>query len=415
MNDRAAAALALYSVIRYQRTTDQVINSLETATARDYLFGALRHYFALVSLLEPLVKKSLPKRNGKLWCLMIIGAYQLLYSRAPEYAAINETVAACDKLEQSWAKGLVNGVLRNVQRLERAAIPVLENFPKWFVKIIKEDYGSQADAILEAFMGRSPMTLRVNQQRTTVKEYTQLLTSAGIDHSLKKNFPAIILRKPIPQSELPEFKEGRVSVQDFGACLVTHLLDLKPGQSFLDACSAPGGKLFALIESTPEIHATALEVSPSRFTHLQAESERLGHTPTMIKADATNLDWWDGKFFDAILVDAPCSGSGTIRRHPEIKLRHGPTSLIGFHEKQLQLLKSSWQTLALGGRLLYCTCSVFSFENDGVIKAFLEAEGNASSTQISLPTGQATKLGWQLLPTNGETDGFYYALLERGA
>jgi 16S rRNA (cytosine967-C5)-methyltransferase len=181
----------------------------------------------------------------------------------------------------------------------------------------------------------------------------------------------------------------------------------------LDACAAPGGKLFHLLESRPDVNATAVEKSPTRMARLRAEAARLGHAPDTILADATHLDWWDGTPFDSVLVDAPCSGSGTLRRHPDIKILRNAADLVGYAQLQLALMTNLWHTLRPGGSLLYCTCSLFTEENDAVVADFLEATGNARVERIELPTGMPRKSGWQLLPTDTRTDGFYFSLISK--
>ena len=413
MDDRAAAALALNSVLKHRRTTDQILGSLDSPAARDYLFGSLRYYFSICSVLDPLMQRPIADKHQDIYCLLIVGAYQLLYGRTPDHAAIHATVQACGELKKPWAKGLVNGVLRNLQRQPPINLSIEQSYPTWFAELIEKGYPGRMEAVLTALLERAPQALRVNLKENTVEAYCALLSQAGINYSGGYTNATLILNDPVRQKDLPAFDQGKVSAQDAGASLVTELLPLKSGQRLLDTCAAPGGKLFALMEATPEIHATAIEVSSQRTAHLRVEADRLGHAPKIVESDATSIDWWDGTPFDAVLVDAPCSGSGTVRRHPEILILQEKQRLIEYQRQQLRLLTSAWQTLKPGGLLLYCTCSIFEAENDDVINTFLADAREASPETLTLPTGNPTDAGWQLLPTDNKTDGFYYALLKR--
>ena len=413
MDDRAAAALALNLVLKYRRTSDQVLGSLDSPAARDYFFGSLRHYFAICSLLDPLIKRPIAEKHQDIYCLLIVGAYQLIYGRTPEHAALHATVQACQELKKDWAKGLINGVLRNLQRQCPINLSTEQSYPSWFANLIDQGYPGKMRAVLAALLQRAPQAVRVNLKENTVEAYCALLKQAGINYSNGYTKATLVLNKAVRQQDLPAFYEGKVSTQDAGASLVTELLPLKSGQRLLDTCAAPGGKLFALMEATPKIQATAVEVSSRRVAYLASEADRLGHSPTILEGDSTSTEWWDGTPFDAILVDAPCSGSGTVRRHPEILILQEIQRLRGYQQQQLRLLANAWQTLKPGGLLLYCTCSVFETENDDVIKAFLADAREASVVNLALPTGNPTDVGWQLLPTDYKTDGFYYALLKR--
>ena len=413
-DDRAAVARAIHKIVTQKLTTDQVLDRIPTPLGREMLFGSLRYYYSLDAVVNAQLKRALRKKDHDLWCLMLVGAYQLTHTRIPDHAAIHATVQACHALGKPWAKGLLNGVLRNLQRAPEQSFEASAHYPAWIVKLLVQDYSDASMAILTACQQRAPQTLRVNAARVEPADYQQKLAESGIDSSPGLVTAQLILDHPVATDELPGFRQGLVTVQDAGAGFAPQLLNLQPKQRLLDACAAPGGKLYHLLEAAGgTLQAVALENAPARVAHLRAESDRLGHRATIIEGDATTLEWWDGDFFDAVLVDAPCSGSGTLRRHPEMKLLRTLDDLPNYQKLQHALLQSTWQTLRPGGSLLYCTCSLFSAENDDVIDTFLASTHDARAQVITLPTGNATRSGWQLLPTDPRTDGFYYSLLTK--
>ena len=415
-SDRAAAARALNQIVTKHRTSDQVIASVATPLGRDMLFGSLRYYCVLAAIISDHLERPLRQKDQDLWCLMIVGAYQLRHSRVPDHAAIHATVQACSALGKRWARSLVNAVLRAVQRDTERSFDSADYYPHWFSARVAQDYPDQAADVLAACLERAPQTLRINVCRVDPDEFAQRLAETGIASRPGFIPSQRVLTEPLPIEQLPGYDSGLVSVQDAGAGFAPQLLNPQPGQRLLDTCAAPGGKLFHLLEACPELAAaTAVEIAPARTQHLVDEAARLGHTARVITADATTLDWWDGELFDHVLVDAPCSGSGTLRRHPEMKLLRSAADIASYQSLQQALLQSAWQTLRPGGSLLYCTCSLFVAENDDVISEFLAQTSDAQMQAISLPTGRATKYGWQLLPTEPRTDGFYYALLNKAA
>ncbi len=273
------------------------------------------------------------------------------------------------------------------------------------------------------------MALRINTRRVSAAEYQTTLADAAIEFR-EGPFPeTVILAQPRRTEELPGFDKGLVSIQDVGAQYAAHLLIdrlAQPQGQTLDACAAPGGKLFHLMELSASDHQfVALESQARRATLIDTDATRLGHQISVTVGDARNLAWWSGEKFSQILLDAPCSGTGTLRRHPDIKVLLDPSSIDTHHSNQLQLLNNLWSTLQPGGTLLYCTCSLLEQENDSVIEAFVTQQFEALQSPlsrssmssinqpISLPTGGQTKFGWQLLPTNPDTDGFYFALLKK--
>lgn len=413
---RATAARLLTLVARDGLTAEQALRRTPSdALTRELFYGTMRHFFCLRSAVNRRLARPLREADAEVFYLLLVGAYQLRFARIPDHAAINETVAACRALRRPWAAKLVNGLLRALQRsVDRsAAHPADIDHPPWMVDLLRSDYGTLAEPLLDACMDRAPLTLRINRRKCPPRRYRSLLENHGIAFTLGMREEQVILEQPMPADELPGYNEGLVAIQDGGAGFAATLLAPRPRARILDACAAPGGKLFHLLECQPAGAATALDKSPSRMETLRAEARRLGHTAATAVADARNVDWWDGDPFDTVLLDAPCSGSGTLRRHPDIKILRTFDDLDRYARQQLELLGGLWHTLRPGGSLLYCTCSLFAQENDLVVGEFLATTTNASIRRIALPTGIPRRYGWQLLPTDHRTDGFYYALLTK--
>ncbi len=429
---RAFAAKSIDLVINHDRTIDWVLNHhpdwLISPQTRHWFYETIRHYQTLAALVDPLLAKPLRKKDSAIYRLMLVGAYQLKIDSTPDHAAINETVAATKQLGGPWARGLVNAVLRQVTSHELKDDQTFGH-PAWLVEAIAAAWPTQSRLILAANNTRAPMSLRVNCTVTDRDEYLERLIGLGIGAKVGPTTSSIVLDEPQPSATLPGWSEGAVAVQDLGAQFAAQLTleDRAQPNKLLDACAAPGGKLAHLIEqcsagshnnneAQQPAELVGIDISAERITQTQSVLDRLGHACALLVADATTLNWWDGIPFDHILVDAPCSGSGTIRRHPDIKLLLKETSVATLAELQLQILNNLWRTLSAGGTLLYCTCSILPDENDCVITNFInQPDNNASVCNIVLPTGQATQHGWQLLPTDPNTDGFYYARLKKPA
>jgi 16S rRNA (cytosine967-C5)-methyltransferase len=426
---RAGAARLLSRIIVRKQTTDQVLGDNEQdPLLLELLYGSLRHYFSLGAAVDQSLRHPLRLKDHDVWCLMVVGLYQLHHLRIPPHAALHETVEAARLLGKPWAKALVNAVLRNAPTPERSF-----EHPAWMQRLLKDAYGELAAQIMVANNERAPMALRINVTRVRPDDYKSRLAAAGLScRALSDAFPAapawgpetVILDQPIPARQLPGYREGLVSVQDAGAQLAASLFCVTPTTNpvsaepmpsrLLDACAAPGGKLFHLLERAVDLEAVAVDNSSARLDTLRREANRLGLTRyTAIVGDATALDWWNGQQFDQVLVDAPCSGSGTLRRHPDIKILRQASDLPRYAALQGALLESLWQVVKPGGTLIYCTCSIFPAENDAVIDPFLNRHADAAVEFITLPTGQATHFGWQLLPLDADTDGFYFARLRK--
>ncbi len=411
-NERARAAQFIAHMVgNPNRTIDWYIaNKNLSAFESELMHGVLRHYFTLSRRVSALLERPLREKDQDVFHLLIVGAYQLAELRIPAHAAVDETVKAVVSLRKPWAKGLVNAVMR--QLLAQEPITSTEQSfeaPLWFRDLVVEQFPDGPE-ILRSLTQRPPMCLRVNTTRVAPEQYAKQLEA---EYEALWHPETLLLQTPVPQGHLPGYADGLVSVQDAAGQWAAHLLDIPAGGSILDACAAPGGKLFHALEHHPTAHATAIELSERRASVIAEQAARLGHTPrfTLHIADACNASWWDGSPFDAILLDAPCTGTGTLRRNPDIKLHRSPDDVAQLADLQTRLLANLWPMLKPGGSLLYCTCSILQQENDDIIELFLNGAGNAQLVPLHLPSGQQTRYGWQLLPTDLRTDGFYYAKL----
>ncbi len=393
--------------------------------AQELAFGTLRWYRRLDALLDTFLRQPLKRKDGDLHALLLLGLYQLLYLDTPPHAAVNETVAAVPASKR-WARGLVNGVLRSAQREARARLEALDresgvrlSHPDWLLETWRRDWGDAlAERIAEANNARPPMVLRVNRRRLARDDCLARLAAAGIEARALAEPDAVQLARPQPVTALPGFAEGELSVQDAAAQWAAELLALAPGQRVLDACAAPGGKTAHIAEREPGLAAlVALDADAGRLARVRDNLQRLGLEADCIQGDAARPgDWWDGRPFDRILLDAPCSATGVIRRHPDIKWLRRASDIDTLAATQAAMLDALWPLLAPGGMLLYATCSTLRAENDRQVAAFLERTAGARPRPIGQAAEAEVAQGWQLLPGQGSPpghDGFYYARLER--
>lgn len=383
----------------------------ERGALQDMCYGTLRFYGQLTRVLDELLSK--PLQDARLRELLLVALYQLQYSKAAHHAVVDHAVRAAKKINAA-ASGLVNAVLRNFlrrqQELLRLAAKTEEgrySYPHWWIEAIKAQYLDKAPSILEAGNRHPPMTLRVNTRRTSAAQYLAQLASSDI--AAQPLAPeAVRLDTPRSVEGLPGFFEGVVSVQDAGAQHAASLLDVQDGMRVLDACAAPGGKSAHLLE-TRNIDLFAVDVDEQRLERVRENLRRLKLDARLVCGDAAEpAGWWDGKAFDRILADVPCSASGVVRRHPDIKWLRRPSDIESFAKQQERILQALWPLLAEGGKLLYATCSVFARENQQVIAAFLSRQADARQIAISAPG----MTDGQLLP-NDQHDGFFYALLQK--
>jgi 16S rRNA (cytosine967-C5)-methyltransferase len=427
----AAAARAVCAVVVDGRSADQVLLAVEQHPERRAIraltLGTLRWYLRYEPAVMPLMSRPAASTPPSLRALLVVAVHQLEQSRNPRESTVAAAVDAARLLDQPQAAGAVNAVLRRYLRERESIVPQLDRelavrtaHPAWLVAALQSAWPQQVEQLLEANNQHPPMCLRVDESRSTRADYLALLAAAGIEAEPVSWLPgAITLQRPLPVSKLPGFAAGLVSVQDAGAQLAARLLAPRAGERILDACAAPGGKTGALLELAPDLKLTALDIDNERLQLVVDNLRRLGRSAQLVTADlAAATGWWDGTAYDAILLDAPCSATGVIRRHPDIKLLRRSTDIAALTERQLAILVTAFGLLRPGGRLLYVTCSVLPEENAQVIGKFLAAEPAAreATLQESMSGIPAERLahGWQLLPggTAGG-DGFYYACLIR--
>lgn len=425
LNVRATAARAISRVLRGSSLDDALMpadryaNPADAAMAQLIAYGVLRELSLLQALVSKLLDKPLPQ-DDEIHALLLVGVYQLRMLKTPEHAAIHETVAAVEVFKRPQAAGLVNAVLRRYTR-DAATLEsrisgdaaVRYSHPAWLVQRIKTDWPQQWEALLAANNEQGPLTLRVNRRRITRDAYLQRLAEMQIEASAVPQAPdAVQLATPRAVEKIPGFATGQVSVQDASAQLAVELLDLRDGQRVLDACAAPGGKTAHQLERA-DLELIAIDSDAQRLIRVDENLRRLKLSAKIIAGDAAEPQkWWDRQAFDRILLDAPCSATGVIRRHPDIKWLRRDTDISALQAKQLQLLKACWTMLKPGGRLVYATCSVLSAEGDDVVNRFRLLHDDVQVQKIEAGWGEAMQHGRRLMP-GGSFDGFYYAVLDK--
>lgn len=431
LNTRAIAAKLSWQVIDRGQSLDSALSRYfeehklsdqDRGFIQELVYGVCRWYGALDDFAATLLKSPIRRKDRIIHFVLLVGLYQITHLNTAEHAAVGETVSACQQLNKGWAKNLINGCLRNFQRQESASLAdnITQSYnshPAWMLTAIKEAWPNDFQHIVEANNERPPMCLRVNTIQNSVTEYLALLDNADISATADPNsHDGIILQRAVPVNLLPGFFEGTVSVQDTAAQIACDFLKLDKEQTVLDACAAPGGKTaHALERMRGQINMTALDVSESRCEQLCATLDRLKLKANVICADATKTNDWPlpEQGYDRILVDAPCSGLGVIRRHPDIKHHRRLEDIETLIQTQQAILKNLWPHLKPGGLLLYLTCSILPEENEGQISQFLASQNDAMLHQVSHPNGIALEFGVQTLPGVHGMDGFYYALMSK--
>ncbi|MGZ5012247.1 MAG: 16S rRNA (cytosine(967)-C(5))-methyltransferase RsmB [Methylobacter sp.] len=427
MNTRLVAARVLSRVLQDGQSLtaalDNAFLAVESGKDRAFIqalcYGVCRQYHRLDYILSQLLDK--PLKDADVKALALVGLYQLKYMRVKPHAAVSETVLAARK--KPWAKSLINAVLRTYLREQEELEHKADKFqvaalshPDWLIKQIEQDWPEQALNIFLENNLQPPMVLRVNLAKVSREQYLQLLIGQDIAAEPVSFCPsAIRLDKPVPVDMLPGFADGLVSVQDTAAQLAAGLLDVQPGHRVLDVCAAPGGKAAHILESQPQLkELVAIDIDESRMQRVSENCQRLKLQATLLVGDAANPSgWWDGKPFDRILLDAPCSALGVIRRHPDIKLLRRAEDIPQLQALQETILKAVWPLLAPGGLLVYATCSILKQENEQQVKAFLAEHSDAVELPINADWGAAGACGRQIFTGESAMDGFYYARISK--
>lgn len=428
MNSRLAAVHILQQVLQQGRNLPDAIasfsdriDSSDQGWVQANCYGVIRFYPRLQFVAGQLLNRPLKKKDQDIELLVLSGLYQLMQMHNPDYAVVSETVNITKKLKKPWAKNLVNAVLRNYLRQTQELQHKIEKndearyaHPAWWLEKFRHGWPQKWQAIVEANNQNPPMTLRVNTAKIGRNEYLQQLAQQGIDAEPGQHSAAAVrLKKPQDVLNLPGFKQGLVSVQDEAAQLAALLLKPQPGNRVLDACAAPGGKTVHLLEQA-DISLLALDIAESRLDKIAQNLSRSQHQAELKQADVLEVEsWWDGTAFDRILLDAPCSASGVIRRHPDIKLLRKPGDIAELVKVQQQMLQRLWPLLKSGGMLLYATCSVLPEENTLQLQHFLQQQKDAEQVPLDGQWGTAQVVGRQVLPGEDGMDGFFYALIQK--
>ncbi len=410
------------------RTVDSLKDKRDRGLANEIVNGVLRWRWQLEFFTSQLLAKALKKKDIDVQLILLMALYELKECRTPDYAIINDAVELSRKVGKKWASGLVNAVLRRFTREKEALIESMKDgqaiysHPRWILEKVKADWPENWKQILDANNQRPAFWLRVNEKQYQCEDYQKLLTENDIESQFSA-FPnkavasALKLSQGLDVRTLPGFSAGAVSVQDVGAQLTAELLDVSKIKQVLDLCAAPGGKTCHLLERYDEIEKViAVEIEESRMARVSENLQRLRleSRAELIVSDASEYrEWWSGEKFERILIDAPCSASGVIRRHPDIKTLRRESDITPLVELQAGILNAAWQMLAPGGELLYVTCSVFKDENQNQIQTFLSQNTNATETKIDADWGQVCEYGRQLLPGEFDADGFYYCRLKK--
>ena len=418
MNEYQQAVSSLLKVVKKGQSLTASIPPEASPLAKQITYGVLRDYYLLDHLCGCVLDKPLPAKHLDLKLLLFCGIYSIRTLNRPQHTSVNAAVDVPKTMRKAWSKGLVNAVLRNYIRrrgeindTSHQSIEIRTNHPEWLTTRIRRAWPEEGLQLLHTNNEKPPMVLRINEQKTTREEYLKLLSD--IDHSASPGLlvpSSVILASPCPVSQLPRFEDGWVSVQDEASQLAAHLLTTTAGEDVLDACAAPGGKACHLLERDPDIKLVANDISQSR---LQAVIDNL--TRLNLSCEIASMDLLDfsNRKFNKILLDAPCSATGIIRRHPDIKLLRRNSDIDKLCAMQLRLISAAWQLLDHGGELLYSTCSVLPDENEDIISDFISDREDVQVLPIKVDAGIELQIGHQLLPTSGSHDGFYYAHLRK--
>ncbi|MCK8046823.1 16S rRNA (cytosine(967)-C(5))-methyltransferase RsmB [Shewanella sp. 1CM18E] len=423
MNLRALAAKVVFQVLEkgislsvalpeQQKNLD---NGKDKALLAELCYGVMRYLPQLDKQVSDCMSKQMKGKQRIVHQLLLVGCYQLYFTRIPSHAAISETAEACRQLKFEGLVKVVNGVLRNIQRQEKPLATdndtLAYNTPAWIIKRLKEAYPDNWQNVIEQSHERPPMWLRNNQQSQTRETYLQALAGLDIEAEAGNSPDSILLSSPRDVMQLPGFETGAASVQDGAAQWAATLLAPQGNELVLDACAAPGGKSCHLLELAPEIKLVAVDFDAKRLERVQQNLDRLSLNAELVHGDAADIDsWWQGDKFDRILLDAPCSATGVIRRHPDIKWLRKNNDIEELAQLQSKIFDHCWKWLKPGGTLLYATCSILPQENKDQVSAFLARTPDATLIPIE-EQANSSDIGWQIVPGQNSMDGFYYARL----
>ena len=427
---RHAAVSAVVEVLNNGRSLSDALPELlaqlpdsERALAQALAYGVLRHRRRLEVVADRLLTKRLRARDRDVQAALLVGLYQLTAGTVAEHAAVSETAGLGRSLGKPWAVRLLNATLRRYQRERDRHLAAADrdpavrwSLPDWLLNAWQTDWLESWEQLASNSNVQAPMTLRVNRRRCSRADYAERLAAEGLGSQLLPGLPeALTLERALSVTALPGFETGDVSVQDGAAQYAAPLLAPEPGDRVLDACAAPGGKTDHLNALCPEAAVVAVDQDEARLRRVQDNLDRLGGRAELIAGDAaTPATWWDGGLFDRILLDAPCSGTGVIRRHPDIKWLRRSSDIGELARQQRRLLDALWPLLRPGGKLVYATCSVVTAENEDVVADFAGSQADASCEPPELPVGWAQALGHRILTGDTGMDGFYYACLRKG-
>lgn len=411
------AAKVLTKVLRGQPLEDALYEHYESkdiALLTFLCYTTMRHYYSLYQRLSDISYRPLDQLDIEVKCLLLLGACQLQYSTLPAPLAVAHVVTAAKKIGKTSAGSLINAILR---RYDTAIEPSMDEaryeLPRWMIDRIRADYPSESDEIFQTSTARAPMTLRININEISSSDYCDLLHESKISFEQTALDNAITLTKPMSRSKLPGYEEGYFCVQDLASQLPVSLLEPQPDHRILDACAAPGVKSRQIADLFPNNSVYAYDIKLQCSTwNIPSDS---GDRQNLVfkQGDLTTTSWWDGTLYDRILLDAPCSGSGTLSRHPDIKVTRNEVDVSNAAELQLNLLNSLWNVLVPDGILVYCTCSIFCEENDSVVTRFLAEHQDIAIEPFELPVGRPTARGWQTLPKEQAYDGFFFARMRK--
>jgi 16S rRNA (cytosine967-C5)-methyltransferase len=404
-----------------QRNAPKLADPRDRALLMALLSEGARWWLRFDAAIDGLLEKSLRHKDPAVHALLVLGLVQLEILELRDYAAVAATVEAVRVLKRPQLAGLVNAVLRRWQRERETLLAQLDAkaqtrhaHPQWLANALQHDWPEQAEAVMAADNAEPPLTLRVNRQRSERQALINQLHAAGYEATPHPWLPdALMLPHSSDVTRMPGFEDGWFAVQDGAAQVAADLADLRDGLRVLDACAAPGGKACHLLERA-NIDLTALEFDASRAERIRQNLMRLRLNAKIAIGDAgAPSSWWKGQPFDRILIDAPCSATGVLRRRPDVRLHRRESDVTAMHAQQRRILSALWPLLAQGGRLVYITCSVLRAENEVIVGDLLASQADAEIVEFILPAGQAAALGWQILPGDGDLDGMYYAVLRK--